>query len=39
MKKKILESITKIQNVLEAWRMRHLTLEGEIIVQKLFFFY
>ena len=32
--KKILESITKIQNVLKVWRMRHLTLEGKIIVFK-----
>ena len=34
MKKKILESITKIQNVLKVWRMRRLTLEGKIIVFK-----
>ena len=33
-KKKILESITKIQNVLKVWRMRRLTLEGKIIVFK-----
>ena len=32
--KKILESITKIQNVLKVWRVRHLTLEGKIIVFK-----
>ena len=30
--KKILESITKIQNVLKVWRMRRLTLEGKIII-------
>ena len=34
MKKKYLESITKIQNVLKVWRMRRLTLEGKIIVFK-----
>ena len=34
MKKKILDSITKIQNVLKVWRMRRLTLEGKIIVFK-----
>ena len=33
--KKILESITKIQNVLKVWRMRRLTLEGKIIVFKI----
>ena len=32
--KNLLESITKIQNVLKAWRMRRLTLEGKIIVFK-----
>ena len=35
MKKKFLESITKIQNVLKVWRMRRLTLEGKIIVFKI----
>ena len=35
MKKKYLESITKIQNVLKVWRMRRLTLEGKIIVFKI----
>ena len=34
MKKKILDSITKIQNVLKVWRMRRLTLEAKIIVFK-----
>ena len=34
--KKILESITKIQNALKVWRMRRLTLEDEIIVFKIF---
>ena len=32
--KQILESITKIQNVLKVWRMCRLTLEGKIIVFK-----
>ena len=32
--KNFLDSITKIQNVLKIWRMRHLTLEGKIIVFK-----
>ena len=32
---KFLESITKIQNVLKVWQMRHLTLEGKIIVFKI----
>ena len=32
--KNFLESITKIQNVLEVWQMCHLTLEGKIIVFK-----
>ena len=32
--KKILESITKIWNVLKVWQMRRLTLEGKIIVFK-----
>ena len=32
--KNFLDSITKIQNVLKVWRMRHLTLEGKIIVFK-----
>ena len=32
--KKILKSITKIQNVLKVWRMHRLTLEGKIIVFK-----
>ena len=31
---KILESITKIQNVLKIWQMHRLTLEGKIIVFK-----
>ena len=31
MKKKILESITKIQSVLKVWRMRGLTFERKII--------
>ena len=34
MKKNVLESITKIQNVLKVWQMRRLTHEGKIIVFK-----
>ena len=30
-KKKILQSITKIQSVFKVWRMRGLTFEGKII--------
>ena len=33
--KKILESITKSQNVLKVWRMRRLTLEGKIVFKTL----
>ena len=33
-KKKILETITKIQNVLKVWQLHHLTLEGKIIIFK-----
>ena len=36
MKKKFLESITKIQNVLKVWQMCRLTFEGKIIVFKTF---
>ena len=32
--KNFLNSITKIQNALKVWQMRHLTLEGKIIVFK-----
>ena len=34
MKKNVLESITKTQNVLKVWQMRRLTHEGKIIVFK-----
>ena len=33
-KKHFLESITKIENVLKVWRMRHLKLEWKIIFFK-----